>query len=83
MFTLGLDYGSNSVRALVVQVSDGAEFGSAVVNYPSGEQGILLDAADGTLARQAPGDYLFGLETSVKGGARTGRRASPASTPRR
>jgi L-ribulokinase len=66
MFTLGLDYGSNSVRALVVQVSDGAEFGSAVVNYPSGEQGILLDAADGTLARQAPGDYLFGLEASAK-----------------
>jgi L-ribulokinase len=66
MFTLGLDYGSNSVRALVVQASDGAEFGSAVVNYPSGDQGILLDAADGTLARQAPGDYLFGLEASAK-----------------
>ena len=66
MYALGLDYGSNSVRALVVRASDGAEFGSAVVNYPSGEQGILLDAADGTLARQAPADYLFGLEASVK-----------------
>ena len=66
MYTLGLDYGTNSVRALVVRVSDGAEFGGAVVNYPSGEQGILLDAADGTLARQSPADYLFGLETSAK-----------------
>jgi len=66
MYTLGLDYGTNSVRALVVRVSDGAEFGGAVVNYPSGEHGILLDATDGTLARQAPGDYLYGLEASVK-----------------
>ncbi len=67
MFTLGLDYGTNSVRALIVRCSDGAEFGSAVVNYPSGAQGILLDPADGHLARQNPADYLLGLEQSVAG----------------
>ncbi len=66
MFTLGIDYGTNSVRALIVRTSDGAEFGSAVVNYPSGSQGILLDPKDHNLARQHPGDYLFGLEKSVK-----------------
>ena len=67
MFTLGLDYGTNSVRALIVRCSDGAEYGSRVVNYPSGAQGVLLDPNDGLLARQYPGDYLVGLETSVKG----------------
>lgn len=67
MFTLGLDYGTNSVRALIVRCADGAEFGSAVVNYPSGTQGILLDPSDHHLARQHPGDYLFGLEQSVRG----------------
>jgi L-ribulokinase len=67
MFTLGLDYGTNSVRALIVRCSDGAEFGSAVVTYPSGAQGILLDPADGHLARQNPADYLLGLEQSVAG----------------
>jgi L-ribulokinase len=67
MFTLGLDYGTNSVRALVVRCADGAELGSCVVNYPSGQQGVLLDAKDHHLARQHPGDYLFGLERSVKG----------------
>ena len=67
MFTLGIDYGTNSVRALVVRCSDGEEFGSCVVNYPSGHQGILLDAKDHNLARQHPGDYLVGLERSVKG----------------
>lgn len=66
MFTLGLDYGTNSVRALIVRTSDGKEFGSAVVNYPSGAQGVLLDKRDHHLARQHPGDYLFGLEKSVR-----------------
>ena len=67
MFTLGIDYGTNSVRALVVRCADGKELGSCVVNYPSGHQGVLLDPRDHHLARQHPGDYLFGLEKSVKG----------------
>ena len=67
MFTIGVDYGTNSVRALVVRAADGAEFGSRVVDYPSGAQGILLDPKDGLLARQHPGDYLYGLEESVRG----------------
>jgi L-ribulokinase len=66
-FTLGIDYGTNSVRALVVRCADGAELGTCVVDYPSGKQGILLDPKDHHLARQHPGDYLFGLENSVKG----------------
>jgi L-ribulokinase len=64
-FTLGIDYGTNSVRALVVDVRDGRELGTAVVNYPSGKEGILLDPRDPNLARQHPNDYLTGLEQSV------------------
>jgi L-ribulokinase len=75
MFTLGVDFGTNSVRALVVRTSDGAEYGSRVVDYPSGAQGVLLDAKDGHLARQHPGDYLFGLEQSITGAlAEAGRK---------
>ena len=66
-FSIGIDYGSNSVRALVVRCADGAEFGSCVVGYPSGKEGILLDEKDHNLARQHPGDYLACLETSVRG----------------
>lgn len=73
-FTLGLDYGTNSVRCLVVRCADGREFGSAVVNYPSGQQGVLLDAKNHHLARQHPGDYLFGLEKSVKAALAQARR---------
>ena len=75
MFTLGVDFGTNSVRALVVRCSDGAEYGSRVVDYPSGAQGVLLDPKDGLLARQHPGDYLFGLEESINGAlAEAGRK---------
>jgi L-ribulokinase len=60
MFTIGFDHGANSVRALVARCADGAEFGSAVVGCPSGDEGVLLDASDHHLARQAlaglPGD---------------------------
>ncbi|MEI6034002.1 MAG: ribulokinase [Verrucomicrobiae bacterium] len=66
-FSLGMDYGTNSVRALVVRCSDGKEFGSCVAAYPSGCQGVLLDPKDHHLARQHPGDYLSGLETCVLG----------------
>ncbi len=66
MYTLGIDYGTNSVRALVVRCRDGAELGTGIVNYPSGSQGILLDPKDHHLARQNPADYVFGLEKSVK-----------------
>jgi L-ribulokinase len=66
-YSIGLDYGTNSVRAVVVDCSDGTIIGSAVVNYPSGHQGILLDPTDHNLARQNPADYLYGLEHAVAG----------------
>src|SRR3954468_904878 len=65
-YTIGIDYGTNSVRAIVVDTSNGREIGSCVVDYPSGKQGILLDPKDHNLARQSPADYVFGLEKSVK-----------------
>lgn len=64
-YTLGIDYGTNSVRAVVVDCSDGALIGTHVYNYPSGDQGVILDASDHNLARQNPADYVAGLEASV------------------
>ncbi|MGI2033210.1 ribulokinase [Rhizobium panacihumi] len=65
MFSIGIDFGTNSVRAIVVRCSDGKEFGLGVVDYPSGRQGILLDESNDLLARQNPRDYLLGLRQSV------------------
>ena len=61
-YAIGLDYGTNSVRALIVDVTSGAEIASHVHDYESGEAGIILDPAAPHLARQNPADYLTGLE---------------------
>ena len=65
-FGLGLDFGTGSVRALLVDTRDGAEVATAVFEYPSGENGVLLDPRDPNVARQHPGDYLTGLVASVR-----------------
>ena len=65
-YTIGIDYGTNSVRALVVSVATGEELGTGVYDYPSGERGILLDRGDRDVARQNPADYLTGLTRSVR-----------------
>jgi len=70
-FTIGVDYGTNSVRAVVIDCANGQEIGASVFNYPSGHQGILLDPADHNLARQNPADYVAGLEATVKGALAT------------
>jgi L-ribulokinase len=64
-FTIGLDFGTNSVRALVVDVRDGREIGEAVSNYRTGEAGIVLDPDQPDLARQHPRDYLDGMTDAV------------------
>ena len=66
-FTLGIDFGTNSARALIVDARDGAELGSCAVDYPSGNQGVLLDRRDHNVARQRPADYLLALEEAVRG----------------
>ncbi len=65
-FAIGVDYGTNSVRALIVDIADGNEIASHVYNYPSGDAGILLDPKDPHVARQSPADYIDGFCKSVR-----------------
>jgi len=64
-YTIGLDYGTNSVRAILVNVANGREVGTAVWNYTHGEKGVIL-ARDPNLARQHPEDYVTGAERTIK-----------------
>jgi L-ribulokinase len=66
-YTIGLDYGTNSVRCLIVDVTSGDEQGSSVYEYETGEAGIILDSADHNLARQNPVDYIKGVEVAITG----------------
>ncbi len=64
-YTIGLDYGTNSVRALVVNVANGAEVASAVWGYEHGTEGVIL-SRDPNLARQHPADYVKGAEITIR-----------------
>ncbi|MBN9503258.1 MAG: ribulokinase [Armatimonadetes bacterium 55-13] len=65
-YSIGFDYGTNSVRALLVDCADGREVATSVFNYPSGEQGVILDPKDPNLARQHPGDYFAGATATIR-----------------
>ena len=73
-FAVGVDFGTNSVRALIVDLADGTEVATAVADYASGEQGILLDPKDPNLARQNPADYLDGLLAAVRKAVRIAKK---------
>jgi len=65
-FTIGLDFGTNSVRAVVIDTMDGRELASSVHEYPSGDHGVLFDPTDDNVARQHPADYLLGITQTVR-----------------
>ncbi|MGE5440838.1 MAG: ribulokinase, partial [Bacteroidota bacterium] len=65
-YSLGLDFGTNSCRAIIADLSDGSEIASAVFNYPSGQSGIITDPGNPSVARQNPQDYIEGLEYIIK-----------------
>ena len=64
-YTIGLDYGTNSVRTLLVNTSNGREVATAVWNYAQGTDGVWL-SRDPNLARQHPADYIAGAELTIK-----------------
>lgn len=72
-YTIGLDYGTNSVRALLVNVTNGAEIASAVWNYAHGTHGVIL-SRDPNLARQHPADYIKGAEITIKSALASAKR---------
>jgi len=65
-YAIGLDYGTNSVRGVIVNTANGKEVGQAVWNYSHGTQGVIL-SKDPNLARQHPADYVKGAEMTIKG----------------
>ncbi len=63
--TLGLDFGTDSVRALVVDTADGSEIASAVAAYPRWAEGLFCDPAKQQF-RQHPQDHLDALTHAVR-----------------
>jgi L-ribulokinase len=66
-YVVGLDFGTLSARALVVRVSDGAEAGTAVSEYPHGviDRELRGRELPPDWALQDPGDYTDALGVAV------------------
>jgi L-ribulokinase len=65
-YVIGVDYGTDSVRALVVNTQTGETVGTNVFEYPRWKKGLYCEPAISQF-RQHPLDYLEGLEQSIQG----------------
>jgi L-ribulokinase len=65
VFVIGIDYGTDSVRSIIVNAADGTEIASSVFEYPRWKDGLYCEPANNQF-RQHPKDYIHGLEETVK-----------------
>ncbi len=64
-YVIGLDYGTDSARAVVVDAQSGETIATAVKYYPRWQKGLYCDPAANRY-RQHPQDYIDVLEGSVR-----------------
>jgi L-ribulokinase len=64
-FVIGVDYGTDSVRSIIVDACNGRELASSVFMYPRWQQGSYCDAGQNQF-RQHPLDYVEGLEFTIR-----------------
>ncbi len=65
-YTIGLAFGTNSVRTVVVNTTSGKELATSTWKYEHGTAGIIRSSKNPALARQHPADYLTGVEKTIK-----------------
>ncbi len=64
-YVIGVDYGTDSVRSIVVNARNGQELASSVFYYPRWKKQLYCDASINQF-RQHPLDYIEGLEDTIK-----------------
>ena len=65
-YVIGLDYGTDSVRAVLVDAGSGEELATNTSYYPRWKEGKYCNAATNQF-RQHPADHIEGLEQTIKG----------------
>jgi L-ribulokinase len=64
-FVIGVDYGSDSVRSVIINALNGREIASSVYYYPRWQKGLYCEPAENQF-RQHPLDYMEGLEITIR-----------------
>ncbi len=77
-YVIGVDYGTDSVRSLLIDAADGSEIASDVFDYPRWKDGLYCNPAENRF-RQHPLDFIEGLEQTI---LRCLSQAGPAASAR-
>lgn len=64
-YVIGVDYGTDSVRSIIVDAADGKQVASSVFYYPRWKDQLFCNASLNQF-RQHPLDYIEGLEDTIK-----------------
>jgi L-ribulokinase len=64
-YVIGLDFGTDSVRAVLVDAGNGSEISSSVFLFPRWKDGLFCNAAE-NMFRQHPLDHIEGIEFSIR-----------------
>lgn len=64
-YVIGIDYGSDSVRSVIVDAATGEEVSSSVHYYSRWQKGLYCNPSANQF-RQHPLDYIEGLEITIK-----------------
>lgn len=64
-FVIGVDYGTDSVRTVILDAANGSEIAQSVYFYPRWKKGLYCNAAINQF-RQHPLDYVEGLEYTIR-----------------
>src|SRR5262245_51408170 len=79
---MGLDFGTSSVRAVVVDALTGQALSSVAKDYPHGVNGVIVSASNPHLARQDPQDYGDAMQKAMRAAmnkARIKHKMNPAT----
>jgi len=64
-YVIGVDYGTDSVRSVLVNAHTGEEIASSVFEYPRWKKGLFCDPPQNQF-RQHPLDYIEGLTKTIQ-----------------
>jgi L-ribulokinase len=64
-YVIGVDYGTDSVRSVIIDARTGEEKAASVFHYPRWKAGLYCQPSQNQF-RQHPLDYLEGLEASIR-----------------
>ena len=66
-YTIGLDFGTNSCRCIIIDINNGKEISSYVHNYKFGKNGVITNKKNPLVARQHPKHYTDSIIKGIKG----------------